>query len=118
MSQRFLAALLIGTLFILTFALALLFRIPETLPSFLNGKEYLQTLADLIQLGLWIGAAVWFVWRFVMGHDQASPPPSEGSINITNTTMRGRRNKINVRTNNTNVRGVRMIGDDQEINAE
>ena len=115
MSQRALVILFMVVLFVLTLALALLFRVSETVPAFLNGKEYLQTVADVIQLIMWFVGGGSFIWRWLLPSADSQDRPG---INVQGNTVIGDGNKIRVKGSGASIRDNRIKGNNNEIDAE
>lgn len=97
-----------------TLALSLSYRWWTPLPAWLEANAWLQTLADLTQLVLWLGGGLWLLWRWGGG---APDQPPAGGVRVRGNLLWGKKNKIVVTTPQADVSDNAVLGEGNEIKA-
>lgn len=101
-------------LLLATLALSLSYRWWSPLPAWLAANAWLQTLADLMQLLLWVGGGAWLLWRWARG---APSSPTTG-VRVRGNVLWGKRNKIIVQRANADVSDNILLGEGNEARVE
>ena len=111
--------LLVILVFAVTLAISAVFR-TKWLPTVLQGKEWIQTLADLVQVILWIGFGVSLLYKYVLAASKTESRGDNASprVSIAHTWQIGKGHKIEVGRTDADIRHSVQLGEKSKIIVE